>query len=190
MIFELPNFISQEELDYINLEVSKYYNDPKISKERDGSYRDGKSILISQTSELKELDNYIFKILSSDKLQSFISRRYYPMYETADTGYEFHRYEPGGCCHVHFDGEVLFKTNDLAEGTFLRFASVVLHLNTPTSGGELIFPSLNKTIKTEAGKLVIFPPYGFAQHYTNQSSENRDVIVTWFVYKNLVVQQR
>jgi hypothetical protein len=54
-------------------------------------------------------------------------------------------------------------------------------------GGELIFPEQNKSIKTEEGKLVIFPPYGMYGHYTTPSNEPREVIVAWFVYDGINV---
>ena len=190
MIYELPNFISSEQLEFINSKIDAYFNNDKFSIVKPNSYRDGKTLLISSFPELKELDEYLFKIFSSKELLGFLSRRYYPTSkEVADTGYEFHRYSPGDSCHVHGDGEFVFYSNDPNEQALLRFASVVLHLNTPSSGGETVFPAFNKTIKTEAGKIVIFPPYGFAQHYTNVSPDNRDVIVSWFVYKDLLVRK-
>lgn len=190
MIFELPNFVSVDALDFINSEIEKHYDNPKLSAQKPFSYRDGKSINVSGSPELKNLDDFLVKIFASEELLSYIIRRYNPKYETADTGYEFHRYRPNELCHIHADGETTFRGDIPGEEVCLRFASVVLHLNTPSSGGELVFPTLNKTVKTEAGKIVIFPPYGFAQHYTNPSSSNRDVIVSWFVYKNLLVRHR
>ena len=189
MIFELPNFVSQEDLNFINLEISKVYDDPNIARQNPHSYRDGKTIGISDIKELSHLDELLIKIFT--KLSGFVIRRYSPdsTFGSADTGYEFHRYNAGDTCHIHGDGEVTFETTSYQEESLLRFASVVLHLNTPSSGGETVFPTLNKTIKTEAGKIVIFPPYGFAQHYTTESCDPRDVIVTWFVYKNLLVRR-
>ena len=190
MIYELSNFVSEEQLIFINSQLSNHCANLKHLNLKQNSYRDGESLNISLTPELKELDNFLFNIFSSEKLINFISRRYYPQFETGDTGYEFHRYYPGDVCHVHADGEAIFSSKNSQEETFLRFASVVLHLNTPSSGGEIVFPTLNKTIKTEAGKIVIFPSYGFAQHYTNLSLDNRDVIVTWFVYRDLLVRKK
>lgn len=189
MIYEIPNFINQQDIDYIYGELNKNIEaSPEIFKRKENSYRDGKTISISEESNLKNLDSFLFeKIFSSKSLLGFIKRRYYPAFESGDSGYEFHRYFSGESCHLHSDGECSFS--DQNKEVILRFASIVLHLNTPSLGGELIFPELNKTIKTEAGKIVIFPPYGFAQHYTNPSKENRDVIVTWFVYKNVLVRR-
>ena len=190
MIYELPNLVSEDTLSYINAEIVKNYNNSNVAVYKSGSYRDGKSINISTTPELSEVDKVLFNIFSSDFLLNFINRRYSPPFDTADSGYEFHRYAPGDVCHVHGDSEVIFPTSSQNAEVFLRFASVVLHLNTPKSGGELVFPTINRTIKTEAGKIVIFPPYNFAPHYTTPSSDNRDVVVTWFVYKDLLVRKR
>jgi hypothetical protein len=71
----------------------------------------------------------------------------------------------------------------------LRYASVVLHLNSIEVGGDLVFSNQNKTIKTEAGKVVIFPPYGMFEHYSTSADVPREVIVTWFVYNNVRVQE-
>lgn len=189
MIYEIPNFLNQEQLDYINNELSAAISsNPDIFKVELDSNRDGKSILISSKEELKNLDSFLFKnVFSSESLLSYLQKRYSPFFDTGDGGYEFHRYAPGDLCNIHHDGEANFRSDQ--NTTLLRFASVVLHLNTPSSGGDLVFPTLNKTVKTEAGKLVIFPPYGFAKHYTTESTDNRDVIVTWFVYKNLTVHR-
>lgn len=188
MIFELPNFINESQLNFINSEIQNHYTQKATQKL--GSYRDGNTLFISSSNELKDLDDFLFsEIFASKRLLDFIQKRYKPFLETGDSGYEFHRYSPGDVCHIHSDNEAIFLTDNVNEKALLRFASVVLHLNTPKTGGELVFPNLNKTIKTEAGKIVIFPPYGFAQHYTNISDDNRDVIVTWLVYKNLFVSK-
>lgn len=191
MIYELDNFVSNNNLDYINNEISKAINIcPSILNIKFGSYRDGKTINISEQPDLKELDSFLFKnVFASSVLSGFISRRYCPSFGVADSGYEFHRYASGEICNIHNDTEVVFKGVE-NEKVMLRFASLILHLNTPKSGGELIFPHQNKTVKTEAGKLVIFPPYGFAPHYTTESTSNRDIIVTWLVYKDILVHKK
>lgn len=190
MIYELPNFITEAQLEKIYAHLApQLTNENQEYTYKQGSYRDGQSIFISQNESLKDLDSFLLaEVFNSELLSGFINRRYAPNWPTGDSGYEFHRYAPGDLCHIHSDGEVPFHDTKSGE-VLLRFASVVLHLNTPSSGGDLIFPGLNKTVKTEARKLVIFPPYGFAQHYTTESSDNRDVVVTWFVYKNLLVRR-
>jgi hypothetical protein len=190
MIFELSGFVSDEQLEYIKNNVYAHLEAEK-NFTKYGSYRDGDSFTISNIPELKELDTFLYdKIFSSKEFIGYINRRFRPIFPTADTGYEFHRYYPGDIAHLHADNEVFFNSESENSSALLRFASVVLHLNTPSSGGDLVFPHLNKTVKTEAGKIVVFPPYGFAQHYTTPSEDCRDVLVTWFVYDNISVYKK
>ena len=179
MILEFPNYLDSETTKEIRDAVK-----PFISHKKETAYnRDGNTVFITEISELKDLDNKLHEIFT--KVQSsIIQNRYKPQSRSADSGYEYHLYNPNDICHYHADGEF----SDLKSGkTFLRYASVVLHLNTVHEGGELVFPEQNKSVKTEEGKLVIFPPYGMYGHYTTPSNEPREVIVTWFVYDGINV---
>ena len=182
MIIELPNFVDSKKLDLINSFFESYLTKNTFGIKED-SYRDGVTVPISNIEELKEMDSILQGVFGSSKLLGCIKRRYRPEYDTGDSGYEFHRYHPGQICHIHGDSEI--PTIKSKGESLLRFASVVMHLNTPSNGAELVFPELNKTVKTEAGKIVVFPPYNFVQHYTTASTDNRDVIVTWFVYDKI-----
>lgn len=180
MILEYPNFVDLETVEEIRQTIKPLVGE----KVKAQSNRDGFTVDISRTPELAELDKKVQKIFMRAQ-SDVIQLRYRPNQPSADSGYEYHIYRPGDICHVHCDGEVTptDKYNDKAP-YFIRYASVVLHLNTVNEGGELIFPAQNKKVKTEAGKLVVFPPYGMYQHYTSPSEETREVIVTWFIYAN------
>ena len=182
MILEFPN--------YLDVETTKEIRDavkPFVSHKKETAYawrgrnRDGNTVFITNTPELKDLDNKLHKIFTEAQ-QSIISHRYKPKMASADSGYEYHLYNPNDICHYHADGEL---SNPQSDKTLLRYASVILHLNTVHNGGELIFPEQNKNIKTEEGKLVIFPPYGMYGHYTTPSNEPREIIATWFVYSGI-----
>jgi hypothetical protein len=177
MIIELPNYV---DLDFVS-EIKRTVSPFILSGSKFAYHRDGATVNISNTLELKEIDKKLADIFTSVQ-KNILNLRYKPMGFSGDSGYEYHVYKPGDTCHVHADGEFCDT-----ERSFLRYASVVLHLSTPNEGGDLIFPNQNKSVKTEAGKIVIFPPYGFYQHYTTPSTESREVIVTWFVYNNLNV---
>lgn len=177
MILELPNFVNAETVSRLRTALVPSLSTPDGVY---GSYRDGLSVSISQVPALKHVDEELHKIFVSLQ-ENIVSRRYKPDFRSADTGYEFHRYPPGAICHSHTDGQLV---NGL-----IRYASVVLHLTTIEDGGELVFPNQNKNIKTEAGKIVIFPPYGMFEHYTTPAAVERDVIVCWFVYAGLHVTE-
>jgi len=179
LILEFPNYLDAETVKEIRDAVK-----PFISHEKQTTYnRDGNTVYITRIPELKNLDaklHEIFIRIQTDVIQ----HRYKPPFTSADAGYEYHLYNPKEICHFHCDGEF----NDPNDNkTLLRYASVILHLNTVHEGGELVFPEQNKSIKTEEGKLVIFPPYGMYGHYTTPSNEPREVIVTWFVYDGINV---
>ena len=180
MILEFPNYLDSETIKEIKQAVK-----PFISNKKETAYnRDGNTVSITKIPELKDLDNKLHKIFTKVQ-ESIIQYRYNPKILSADTGYEYHLYNPNDICHYHTDGEF---SSDLKSGkTLLRYASVVLHLNTVHEGGELVFPKQNKSVKTEEGKLVIFPPYEMYGHYTTPSTEPREVIVTWFVYDGINV---
>jgi len=179
MILELNNYINSETIDSIKNEID-LYKKGKILSKYSGYNRDGVTVPITKTPELKQLDEKL-SVIFSEVSQNIVKLRYNPMYSIGDSGYEYHCYEPGEVCNLHTDGEIT-KSSSL-----LRVASVIIHLNTIEKGGELIFPSQNKSIKTEKGKIVIFPPYGMYQHYTTPCDTKREVIVTWFVYNEIKV---
>ena len=180
MILEFPNYLDSETAKEIRDAVR-----PFVSQKKETTYnRDGNTVDITNTPELKNLDDRLHKIFIKIQ-EDIIQNRYKPQIRaSADSGYEYHLYNPNEICYYHLDGEL---QDPRSNKTLLRYASVVLHLNTVKEGGELVFPEQNKSIKTEEGKLVIFPPYGMYGHYTTPSSEPREVLVTWFVYGGINV---
>ncbi len=177
MIIELPNSVSKNDTAFIREAVRPFLQNQKHA----AFNRDGRSIDITKTSELHKVDAFLSKLFC--ELQTdVVSQRYRPpsQCESGDSGYEYHMYAPGDVCHFHADHEFHSSSNN----TLLRYASVVLHLNTVDEGGELVFPSQNKSVKTEEGKIVVFPPYGMFSHYTTPSNQPREVVVTWFLYTN------
>lgn len=192
LICEIPSFLSEQELKIINDQISAYINtnDIPFNDLGDNSNREGQSVNITSHKELKTIDDFLFQKLSSADVKKVITDIFDPdlVFGYGDTGYEFHRYHPNHICQEHRDGEFVIDQEKRSD-SLLRFASVVIHLNTCDNGGELVFPLLNKKVKTEAGKLVIFPPNGWAKHYTTPSTQTRNVIVTWLVYNNISINR-
>jgi hypothetical protein len=174
MIYEFPNYIDDETIEYIKQQVY-----PTIDYTKKKTYnRTGQTVPINEDEKHPELDLKLFSIFS--KIQKDIAQDLFnPQFESGDSGYEFHRYNPNETCDKHSDGEVVCG--------LLRYATVIIFLNTVNQGGELVFDRLNKKVKPEKGKLVLFPPYGMFEHYTLPSPETREIIMTWFVYNNVNV---
>lgn len=185
MIFSIKNAIPKELLENIKSNVT----DELLTRNQNvfGMYnRAGKTLNISKTTELKELDAEIHLFITK-LCKKFVEYRFKPQFSSGDSGYEFHRYEPGDMCLVHEDGECAFSDDNTS---LLRYATIVLHLNTVESGGETVFPNQNMSFKTIEGQVLIFPPYGAFTHYVTPSSERRDIVMTWLVYDGITVSKK
>ena len=173
MIFEFPNYVELDFVEEIKNKSRKYIN----FSSNHGSYnREGHTVDITAVEDLKELDHKIHQLMKGIQ-ETIVATRYKPQHSSADSGYEYHAYNPGQRCYLHSDGET--------QNEFLRYASVIIQLSDNKEGGELIFPNQNKTIKSEAGKLIVFPPYGGYAHYVTPSTTMREVLVAWFIYKDI-----
>ena len=173
MIIELPKFVSAEQIATIRNGVQPFLPEFEMPTYN----RDGKSVFITKTPALKTVDDSVASIMN--RLQAeVVKQRFKPMFNSGDSGYEYHLYAPGQMCHYHTDGEV-------AQGV-LRYATVILFL-TDNEGGELVFPAQNKEIKPEAGKVVVFPPYGTHGHYSKPANTDREIVMTWFTYVGIQV---
>jgi predicted 2-oxoglutarate/Fe(II)-dependent dioxygenase YbiX len=179
MIIELLNYIDAKTIAEIRNSVK-----PFLPKQKRGQFnRDGFTVNITENKELTELDNKINDIFINLQ-KDILEYKYRPAIKSSGSSdFEYHLYEAGDICRCHTDGEINLSSEK--NYSLIRYASVVIHLNTINEGGELVFPNQNIKVKTEAGKVVIFPPYGFYEHYTTPSNEDREVLVTWFVYNGV-----
>jgi len=91
-----------------------------------------------------------------------------------DEGYRLLKYGGGAEYHAHHDH---FHTNS-------RSLSLVAFVNDNYTGGELVFPRFNVTIKPKKGTIVLFPSNFPYLHIANPVGVgNTDVkysLVTWF----------
>ena len=174
MILEFPNYVSREQVAKFSSAVR-----PFINKQNNTTYnRDGATVSVSNTKELEEVDKDLCLIFT--KFQNdIVQYRFKPEFRSADSGYEYHLYSPGQICHPHHDGELDVKAGQI------RYATTILFL-TDNDDGELIFPTQNIEIKPAAGKMVIFPPHSWYVHYSKPAKEDREIIMTWFIYDGVV----
>jgi predicted 2-oxoglutarate/Fe(II)-dependent dioxygenase YbiX len=180
MILEFPRYAAEVDVAFIREAVAQYGTNSDADTY--SGNREGTSLMITGTPGLEEVDAKINSIMLG--IQEEISGIYETSFGSGDNGYEYHKYGVGQVCKTHTDG-IVDKNTLLSTGrSTIRYASVVLHLTT-NNGGELVFPNQNKSIKTEAGKVVVFPPYGTHRHYTTPAVEDREVIVTWFTLVDL-----
>ena len=181
MILEYENYISSNFVEEIQQNLLPFV---KNSTTQVTQNRDGITVDVSKTPELRDLDSKLSIMFSTFK-QNILQHRFKPHFDSGDTGYEYHLYRPGEVCRYHTDGEVATPTKN---SSLLRYATVILFL-TDNQNGEIVFPDQNIEIKPKKGKIIAFPPYGMFGHYTKPTVENREILMTWFVYNGITVQQ-
>jgi hypothetical protein len=102
MIYEFPNYVDLELIQEIKNQSRKHIQLDKV-----GSYnREGNTVEITNIPELKELDNKIHNLMQSIQ-KELVGVRFKPQFDSADSGYEYHRYNAGEQCLHHADGEVM-----------------------------------------------------------------------------------
>lgn len=158
-IIEIQNFLTNEECDKI-IELSKgNMFSSKVYSQNEDLY-DNKT-RISQQCWLNDNDSFIKYI--SDKVKSYTNTHNNYLEEL-----QVVNYKPGGFFTPHYDACVgnnsyCERMNDKGP----RYLTVLFYLNDNFEGGETIFPKINKLVKPEKGKAIIF-----------QNVDNNGVIIT------------
>lgn len=184
MIFAIQNAIPKNLIDYIRSSVEDVLLVQETSRFDTMYNRMGDTICISKTPQLKEVDVAIANFIC-DFSKEVVQHRYSPEHSTGDSGYEYHRYAPGDMYFPQSDGATSFARGE--SSCLLRYATVVMHLNTVDEGGETVFPIQNHSVKTLEGQVLVFPPYGTHPHYVTPSRQTREIVMTWLVYTGINV---
>ncbi len=149
-IYEFPNFLSEEECNNIiklsngKLNRSRVINDSEkqgVSEVRTST----NTFLDNEEPLMKKIDDKIYDIIG-------INKNNYEKLQVVN-------YKPGQFYKAHWDACDPNKDprciNDVKKGG-LRFATFIIYLNDDMKGGETEFPLINKKIKPELGKGVLF----------------------------------
>lgn len=152
-IFEIPEFLTKEECQHlINLSKDKlkpstiYIDNGTTDMTVSNDKRKSESCRLKD-----EMDPIVKQVSDKIKLLTKTNSNFHEDLEMI-------KYKPGGYASPHFDTchgskEFCDKVNgDLGP----RWVTVILYLNDSYKGGETFFPRLNKTIKPETGKAIIF----------------------------------
>lgn len=150
-IIEVPNFLTNDECNMIiemstnNLEDSYIYEG-----ETDSLNHDTRK---SKQCWLRDDDPFINTI--SDRIKSLTNshNKYIEDMQVVN-------YQPGGFFVPHYDACEPREDNkshcDRMNVGGPRYLTVLIYLNDDFEGGETIFPNINKSVKPEKGKAVIF----------------------------------
>lgn len=184
MIFTCKNAIPKELITALK-DRSRAW----LSENREGKFgsiynRVGETISFGAHQEFLDLDAKLSEFIQEFTAEVVV-HRYKPAFPIGDSGFEYHRYNPGDMCFLHTDGETSFKRGE--DRSLLRFATIILHLNTVEGGGETVFPMQNQSFKTIEGQVLVFPPYGTHPHYVTPTPETREILMTWLVYSGINV---
>ena len=150
-IYEFPNLLTNEECNKI-IELSK----DKIKRSTVIGESQKNDISTVRTSSNTFLNNSI------DPLMKQINDKIYSIIKINTENYEdlqVVQYKPGQLYEAHWDACDPKKdercNQDVLKGG-LRFATFIIYLNDNIEGGETEFPLINKKIKPEKGKGVLF----------------------------------
>lgn len=147
-IIEIPKFLTYEECDKI-IEMSK---GNMVSSE---VFKHNEAVLdntsrISEQCWLKNNDPFIKTI--SDKVKSYTN-----IHTNSLEDLQVVNYKAGGFFVPHYDAFIGNKSECERLNKYgQRYLTVLFYLNDTLEGGETIFPKINKLIKPEKGKVVIF----------------------------------
>jgi prolyl 4-hydroxylase len=148
-IEEIPNFLSSEECDKIisiskdkGLEDSILYSDKKDNLD--------KNIRNSKQAWLYDEDNELIKSIS-EKVAKLIN-----MPIENQEALQVVNYGVGGKYDPHYDACIVGTCERMNKNGGARYKTVLVYLNDVEEGGGTYFPYLDKTVKAEKGKVVIF----------------------------------
>jgi len=148
-IQEIPNFLNSEECDkIIELSNGKLFPSKVYTNDKDLYETDTRN---SHQCWLNDNDTFIKNI--SDKIKKYTNtpNNYQEELQVVN-------YQPGGFFKSHYDAcegdEKFCKRMNGEHGP--RLLTVLIYLNDNFTGGETVFPLINKTVKPKKGKAVIF----------------------------------
>lgn len=146
---EIPNFLTPEECDtIIKLTDGKLFKSKVYGEDSDLS----SDTRVSQQCWLHDNIHPVVKNIS-DKV-----RRVTDTHDNYQEEMQVVNYPPGGFFLPHYDacdGDKQFcERLDSKHGP--RYMTVLFYLNDDFQGGETVFPNINKTVRPEKGKAVIF----------------------------------
>jgi hypothetical protein len=132
-------------------------------------------LVVSNKENWKDVDQMLFRCMAA-ALREF--RDTFPYFRGAfkDMGYQIQRYLPGEFYHWHIDG----GSHEFSQ----RQLVAIWYLNdVPGPGGETQFLYQDVSVRPEAGKLVLFPPFWTHEHRSNTLREGvKYIATTWVVF--------
>lgn len=148
-IKEIPNFLTHEECDnIIQTSIGKLFKSTVYSSEDD--------ILVSSVRKSNQCwldDSYEPAKCVSEKV-----KKYTNTYNNIQEKLQVVQYTKGGFFIPHYDAcnPDVDNCKRMDGNNGPRLYTMLIYLNDDFEGGETVFPKINKTVKPEKGKAVLF----------------------------------
>jgi len=142
-LVEIPNFLTSEECDQI-ISRSTNLTESTVYTSKSDNIMDSRK---SQQTWLYDSDPFIKGI--SDRVRG--------IHQGSQEDMQVVKYTAGGFFKPHYD--VCDGTNEYCQRMNqrgIRMYTVLVYLNDGYQGGETVFPALNKSVKPEKGKAIVF----------------------------------
>jgi prolyl 4-hydroxylase len=165
---EIPHFLTESQCDKLIKSATGHLINSNVANQTDQKLNilNDKQTRISEQAWIEDKDNSIAKL---------ISKKVAKMTNTDILDQEplqVVKYKPGGFFSGHYDSFDPEKTKTVPQEAIkysgYRYATILVYLNDNYTGGETFFPKLNKVVKPEKGKAVIF--YNIKNGKINESS--------------------
>lgn len=186
-IEEIPNFLTESECDKI-IEMSKnklvtslvYTNDKDLHITEN---RKSKQCWLDDEGHLSQIFDKPFIKTLSDKIKDYTNthKNYHEKLQVV-------KYDSGGFFIPHYDacnGDKKYCER-MNGNNGPRYITFMVYLNDDFEGGETIFPVINKVIKPEKGKAVIFRNVNNNGNIIKQSLHGGDPVKSgekWIINK-------
>ena len=178
-IEEIPNFLTEEECNKV-IELTNGKLKPS------NVYTKDKDLYITENRKSEQCwlnDNITFIKNISDKIKKYSNTndKYHEQFQVVN-------YEPGGFFIPHYDacdGDEKYCER-MNQNNGPRYLTFLIYLNDNFEGGETIFPNINKKIKPEKGKAVIFQNVDENENIIKQSLHGGEPVSSgkkWIINK-------
>ena len=163
-VIEIPNFLTNSQCDKLIKSTKGNLISSYIANQADQTVnmKNDKETRISEQAWISDKDNSIAKLIS-EKVAKMTNTNILDQEPL-----QVVKYKPGGFFAGHYDSFDPTELNTTLEYGGYRYATILVYLNDNYTGGETFFPKLNKVVKPEKGKAVIF--YNIKNGKINESS--------------------
>jgi len=179
-IFEAPNALP---IDICNEMIRRFEASPDeqyegrvgqtVEKER--SIKRTTDLAVTGKDNWKDINTELFRSLGAAILEF---RETYPFFQGPfrDMGYAIQRYLPGDYYHWHIDG-------GSHEFSYRQLVALWYLNDVEGPGGETEFSYQDISVKPQAGKLMLFPPFWTHEHRAATVQKGvKYIATTWVVF--------